>query len=155
MKYTRGFLLLIAIVSQATIALAQTDWQAIRNLPEETPIAVTLKHARGQKHCWFQSASVDALTCDVDDRDHPHQVIYGRDEIRKIYRMPERRTPDVAGVVFSSIILLIFRNGAAAGAAGGLIGTALIVRHFNHGPLVYHSPSARNPGTGVAPAARN
>ena len=162
MKCKRGFPLLIAIVLQAPIALPQTDWQAVRNLPEETPIAVSLKHARGLHHCWVQSASMDALTCDGDDEDHPHRVIYGRDEIRKIYRTPERHlerssTPPfgVGGAVVGSIpILILFRNGAAAGAAAGLIGTALMVRHFNHGQLVYRSPSARNPGTGVAPATR-
>lgn len=161
MKCTQGFSLLIAIVLQATIALPQTDWQAVRNLPEETPIAVNLKHARGQNHCWFQIASADALTCDVDDPDHPHRVIYGRDEIRKIYLMPDRlkrlSTPPFGvgeAVVFSIPILLIFRNGAAVGATAGLIGTALVVRHFSHGQLVYRSPSAGNPGTGVAPAAR-
>ena len=161
MKCKRGFPLLIAIVLQASIALSQTDWQAVRNLPAETPIAVNLKHARGLNHCWVQSASEDALTCDRDDQD-PHRVIYGRDEIRKIYRTPEPHlehssTPPfgVGGAFVGSIpILVIFRNGAAAGAASGLVGTALIVRHFNHGQLVYRSPSAHNPGTDKAPAPR-
>lgn len=159
MRCKLGCPLLIAIVLQAPLALSQTDWHAVRNLPAEIPIAVSLKHTRGLHCCWFQSATEDTLTCDRDDRD-PHRVIYGRDEIRKIYRTPEPHlerpsTPPfgVAGAVVTSIpILLILRSGVAVGAAAGLVGTALIVRHFNHGRLVYRSPPARNPGTGVANA---
>ena len=150
---------LIAIALQAPLALPQTGWQAVRNLPAEIPIAVSLKHTRGLYHCWFQSASEDALTCDRDDQD-PHRVTYRRDEIRKIYRSPEPHferpsTPPfgVAGAVVTSIpILLLLRDGAAVGAAAGLVGTALIVRHFNHGRLVYRSPPATTPGPGVANA---
>jgi len=161
MRSKRGLPLLIAVVLQAPILLSQTDWQAVRDLPEETPIAVNLKHARGLHHCWVQSASVDALTCDRDDED-PHRAIFARDEIRKVYRTPEphlerSRTPPfgAGGAVVGSItILVIFQNGAAASVAAGSVGTALLVRHFNHGKLIYRSPSARSPGTGEALAAR-
>jgi hypothetical protein len=152
MRCKLGCPLLIAIALQAPPALAQTGWHAVRNLPPETPIAVSLKHTRGLHHCWFQSATEDALTCDRDDQD-PHRVIYGRDEIRKIYRTSDPHlarpsTPPfgVGGAVVASIpILILLRNGAAAGAAAGLVGTALIVRHFNHGRLVYRSPSGHDP----------
>lgn len=161
MRWKLGSALLIVIFMQAPLTRSQTDWHAVRNLSAETPIAVGLKHTRGLHHCWFQSAGEDALTCDRDDQD-PHRVIYVRDEIRKIYRTPEPRlerssTPPfgVGGAVVASIpILIILRSGAAAGAAAGLVGTALIVRHFNHGQLVYRSPPARNPRPGVANATR-
>jgi hypothetical protein len=161
MRCKLGSPLLIAIALQAPLALSETDWNAVRNLSAETPIAVSLKHTRGLHHCWFQSATQDALTCDRDDQD-PHRMICRRDQIRKIYRTPEPRlerssTPPfgVGGAVVASIpILIILRNGAAAGAAAGLVGTALIVRHFNHGQLVYRSPPAHDPGTGVANATR-
>lgn len=161
MKCRRSFPVLLAIVLQAPIAMPQTAWQAVQDLPEETPVAITVKHVRGLQHCWVQSVSEDALTCDRDDQD-PHRVVYGKDEIRKVYRTPEPHlersiTPPfgVGGAIVGSLpILVIFRNGPAIAIAAGMVGTAVLVKHFNHGQLVYRSPSHRHEAATVASAPR-
>ena len=153
MKSLRAPAPLLVIAIAGSLQAQKTDWQAIKNLPEETPIVVNLQHKRGFSECWFEKATDGDLTCNRDNQD-PASVIYRRDEIRKIYRKPLFGRPGspwfatplefaggVAGI-FVGLRLGHYQSASAAlpGAIGGALVPALIVAHFNHGKLIYRSP---------------
>lgn len=132
---------------QAQSPTLKDGWKRVRSLSPETHLVIKLRHKRGLQDCWLQRTTADDLICESDDQSHP--AIYPKDEIRKLYQRSEfvRVRPKMppfgvaAAVVVSVPILIVFQGSPASlGIAGGLVGTALLVRHFNHGRLIYRSP---------------
>ena len=137
--------MLTSILLGSTASAQVDDWQAVKALPPETRIEVTLKHGHGSKRCTFKEATDEDLTCAVE---HQGPVIFRRDNVRAVYLKREHNhigAPPIVVVpaVFVPVVIIaVFAGPVPVVVGAGVIGgTYLLTNHFVHGKTIYQSAS--------------